>query len=158
MSEVALAEKGKKLVASIQSSLGEGGADVAKFGASQVKATYSLTKVASIADPKRAGIVITATMVQKALLTAGIATKEEARACIAALGNLAADFAMAGAMGATTFGVGAIVPLTLAAIDAYDVGTSCFMSEGGHVTHKMVQSARPVIKAVGKALPKQDPN
>jgi hypothetical protein len=138
--------KGKIFVESIQQSLASPNTQYVKLATRELVLSSKLRNLANVTDPKRVSVVVTATVIQKAMLAAGIESTTEARACLQAIGNLAGDFAMAGAMGATTLGLGALLPLVLAAVDAYDVGNSCFKSNEGIVTHAVVGNIRSTAK------------
>jgi hypothetical protein len=99
------------------------------------KALFKLPKM----TPTNAIVTITSVQLQKALMAAGFMQKSE---CIDALTSLAGDFGMAAALGPETAGLGALLPLALAAVDSYDVGQKCFSSGGGPTTH----AVRPVIE------------
>src|SRR3954464_2017431 len=73
----------------------------------ELKLSFDLTKMAKITDEKRAVVVIMSTTVQKAMLAAGLASKEETKACLEAVSNLSADFLTAAMLGPETAGIGA---------------------------------------------------
>jgi hypothetical protein len=118
--------------------------NIATLGAKVTKANYDLTKVARL-TPKNAAVVITSQTLVKAMAVAGFTTTGDAKKCMESVANLGADFALAAGLGATSLGVGAILPLALAAIDAYNVGTYCFEQDGASA-HAISSDARKVIK------------
>ena len=117
---------------------------VATLGAKVTTANLYIAKVGRL-TPKNAAIVITTQTIVKAMAVAGFATTGEAKKCMESVAHLGADFALAAGMGATTLGVGAILPLALAAIDAYNVGTYCFAQDGASA-HAISSDVRKTIK------------
>ncbi|MGU3340963.1 hypothetical protein ACLBXJ_23370 [Methylobacterium mesophilicum] len=140
----ALAQKGKVFV---QNVINFSQREDVKLVTKTAKLNYDMIKAAKISDPKRAGVLITSIAVRKAMLAAGFTTKSETKACVEAVGNLAGDFGMAALLGPETGGIGAVLPLVFAAIDAYDVGKTCFASDNqGPTTHAVVGQIRKDAK------------
>jgi hypothetical protein len=115
----------------------------------EVMLTRSLTQLSKVSDPKKAAVFVTAVMVQKAMAAAGLTTKEETIECLKAVSNLAGDFATAALLGPATLGIGALLPLALAAVDSYEVGKACFNTPSG-VAHAVSVSPRSVLKSALK--------
>jgi hypothetical protein len=123
-------QKVRVMIAALKRQLDRPGARATKMAFKEIYIDADLRHLAKLENPKAAMIILTSAMVQKAAAAANIATKSELVECANAGASLTMDLAMAAALAPETLGLGSLVPLAVAAMDAYDFGKSCFIVEG----------------------------
>lgn len=111
----------------------------ARFGVTEVKLSLSLggkDALRLMLNPSRGTYaVITSVMVQKATAAASIVTQNQVATCADALAALGGDLTSAAVLGPETAGLASLIPLAFAALDAWNVGTACFIAPEGTASH-----------------------
>jgi hypothetical protein len=103
-----------------------------------------LTSSGALASPGKLSIVITATLLDKALLAAGVTTQAEANECLLAVAQLSVDVALTPVEAVSWVGVPLAVITALGAVkDGWDVGNKCFKRQVGNKGTEVVSHVGP---------------